>query len=122
MCRATASISAGEVSNSGKPCERLMAPSSLAMRVITAKMLTPLAGSLDCSVRRDDTPNDTRLFHPRVRAEGHERISPAQRDHAVVIADSRDLLANQPVAQPPQLEAVEVVDEVVHELGRRGRG
>jgi hypothetical protein len=50
MCRATAStISAGGL-NSGNPCERLMAPHSLASFVITAKMLTPLEGSLERNV------------------------------------------------------------------------
>jgi hypothetical protein len=50
MYLATRSISSGDVSKSGKPCDRLIAPTSLARRVITAKMLTPPDGSLVRSV------------------------------------------------------------------------
>src|SRR5688500_9596972 len=51
MYRATVSTSSGAQSKSGNPCDRLIAPCSLARRVITAKMLTPVAGSLDWTAR-----------------------------------------------------------------------
>src|SRR5215510_5929268 len=54
MKRATDSISSGEVSKSGKPCERLIAPTSLDRRVMTAKMLTPPEGSFDGTARAWD--------------------------------------------------------------------
>ena len=56
MCRATASTSAGSQSKSGNPCERLMAPCSLASRVMTEKMLTPVPGSFDGGCTRVNIP------------------------------------------------------------------
>jgi hypothetical protein len=43
----TASTSAGSQSKSGNPCDRLIAPCSLARRVMTEKMLMPTSGSFD---------------------------------------------------------------------------
>src|SRR5690554_4516569 len=54
MARATSSTSSGAQSKSGNPCERLMAPHSAARRDISAKMLTPPAGSLLVSTGADD--------------------------------------------------------------------
>src|SRR6187549_2972659 len=62
MKRATDSISSGDVSKSGKPCDRLIAPTSLARRVMTAKMLTPPAGNFENTARTwDIVPNDSLL-------------------------------------------------------------
>src|SRR4029453_1749602 len=62
MKRATDSISSGDVSKSGKPCDRLIAPTSLARRVMTAKMLTPPAGNFEGTARTwDIVPNDSLL-------------------------------------------------------------
>jgi hypothetical protein len=43
----TFSISFGEHGKSGKPCDRFIAPCSLAKPVITVKMVVPALGSLD---------------------------------------------------------------------------
>src|SRR5688572_23362145 len=49
MCRATASTSAGSQSKSGKPCERLTAPTSAASFDMTVKIVVPTAGSREMS-------------------------------------------------------------------------
>ncbi len=50
MCRATASTSAGSQSKSGKPCDRLTAPTSAASFDITVKMVVPTEGRRERSV------------------------------------------------------------------------
>ncbi len=44
MWRSIASNSAGSAWKSGKPCDRLIAPHSAAMRDITVKMVVPMCG------------------------------------------------------------------------------
>src|SRR5215203_1885244 len=132
MYFATMSISSGDVSKSGKPCDRLIAPTSFARRVITAKMLTPPAGSFD----RMACANDIESMIPVARAthasplpalqeivglQGHKGVFVAKFHNTIVVAHLRDFLAHQAIAQPPQLEAIEVADELVHDL-RPGGG
>src|SRR5689334_25340727 len=112
MKRATLSTSSGDVSKSGNPCERLIAPTSLARRVLTATMLTPPVGSFDRRVSSWDIhPIITvdvwsSALEPLGRLQRHERVLASQRHHPIVIPDFGDLLADQAVAQAPQLEAV----------------
>src|SRR5919107_1103687 len=47
MCRATASTSAGSQSKSGNPCDRLIAPRSVASFDMTVKMVVPTLGSFE---------------------------------------------------------------------------
>ena len=49
IASAARSTSAGSQSKSGKPCDRLMAPWSVARRVMTVKMLVPVPGSFEVS-------------------------------------------------------------------------
>src|SRR6187402_1081250 len=69
MAWATASTSAGSQSKSGKPCDRLMALCSLARRVITEKMLTPMSGSLEVT----ETAEVIIRFLPFLHAQAHRR-------------------------------------------------
>jgi hypothetical protein len=43
----TRAISSGEVLKSGNPCERLIAPTSVAKADITVKIVVPVWGSLE---------------------------------------------------------------------------
>ena len=58
-----------------------------------------------------------------MRFQRHERIQAPQRHHSIEIAVLRDFVLDQAVAQATKLEAIEVADELVHELwsSRTGR-
>ena len=59
---------------------------------------------------------------PLVRLERHERVFHPERHDAVVVTDLRNLAPHEPVTKPAQLEPIQVVDELVNELGTCGRG
>src|SRR4029453_5292201 len=121
MKRATRSMSSGEVSKSGKPCDRLIAPTSFDSRVMTAKMLTPPAGSFDGIARAWDIvlydSRSRKLLYPVARLERHQRVLTPQCDDAVEVADLGNLTAHEAVTQTTKLVAIEISHDLVHELG-----
>ena len=63
------------------------------------------------------------LFEELVWLQGDQRVFAAQIDHAIKVAGFQDLLADETISQPAQLEAIQVADEFMYELGsRRGGG
>src|SRR6185436_9820389 len=122
MYRATDSTSAGEVPKSGKPCERLIAWRSRASRLMTSKMLTALDGSFDSRTRTIRSYRRARLpvLQPLPGFQGEERIPAPEGDDATVVLRLRKGARQQRAAQPAQLVAIQVVDEVAEPLGRRG--
>ena len=62
------------------------------------------------------------MFEKLVRLQRYERIFAPQIDDTIVVTHLRNLLPHQPIAKAPELEAIEVADEFVHQLRPRGRG
>ena len=60
--------------------------------------------------------------HPQVRFERHQRILTPQLDDPIVIPRLRNDAGHERVTQPPKLVPIQVVDEIVDELGRRLSG
>ena len=56
------------------------------------------------------------LFQPFRRLHGHKGVLASQLDHTLVITVFRNLSADERMAKAPQLEAVEIADESVHQL------
>src|SRR6476661_6429831 len=73
--------------------------------------------------RTKDQRPKTKLtpLQPFLRLERHQRILDPQCDHTVVVADLGNLAAHEPVAETPQFESIEIIDEIVDQFRTRGR-
>src|SRR5437773_971871 len=60
------------------------------------------------------------LFDQFVRLQRNERVLSSELHDTIVVTDLGDFPAHEPVAEAAELVAIQVVDEVVHELRRRG--
>ena len=60
------------------------------------------------------------LFNPFDRLHRHERVFAPERDDPIDVAGPGDVSANETVAKATQLVPIQVGDEVVNQLGRRG--
>ena len=54
-----------------------------------------------------------------MRFQRDERILTPQRHHSIEVAHLRDLLPDEAVAQATKFIAIQIADELVHELGSR---
>jgi hypothetical protein len=98
------------------------------MRDMTEKIVTPDDGSFDSTLRVDDTlaillggPHRSALPRPVPERQREQRVAAANLDDAPVVVGLGDLAPHESVAEPPQLVAIEVVDELVNLFGRRLR-
>src|ERR1051325_1895807 len=105
-----------------------MAPCSSASRDIVVKMVTPVSGNLERSgtwmrMGRYQVSGYRfeGLLHKLRRPQREDRVLVPQRDDAIRVGVLGKLSAQQPRAQRAQLIAIEVVDELAHQLGRRRR-
>src|SRR5678816_3801684 len=81
-------------------------------------MLTALDGSFDSTTRT--LRSYLRVLEPLPGPHRQQRIAAAQRHHAAVVLRLRKGAVQERRAQTPQLVAIEVVDELVEDLWRRG--
>ena len=62
----------------------------------------------------------TTIHQPVLRFQRDQRVLAPERDHSIEVAHLWDLAPDQAIAQATKLIAIQVADELVHELGPRG--
>ena len=80
------------------------------------KIVTPVSGSFE---RIGNVRGVRPLFYELERLEREYGVFVPEFDDAIEVGILRELAAHQPVAQPADFVAIEVVDELAHQLRPR---